>query len=75
MVAQPYPYRVRTPEAERLEIDEITRMGGQGGFVRVVAEMPPSRRESIIASMPSAADLDLIVVDPPAEWIADKGWH
>ena len=38
------------------------------------AEVAPSRRQQIIASMPSAADLDLIVIDPPAEWLADKGW-
>lgn len=42
-------------------------------FVREVAGREP--REQIIARIPSAADLDLIAVDPPAEWLADKGWR
>ena len=67
---------VKTPEAETLEIAEqlaqIQRMRGRGGSV--AAATPASRRERIIASIPSAADLDLIVIEPPVEWLADEGW-
>jgi hypothetical protein len=33
-----------------------------------------NRRAEITARIPSAEELDLIAIDPPAEWLADKGW-
>lgn len=33
------------------------------------------RRRAITARIPSAAELDLIAIDPPADWLADKDWN
>jgi len=31
-------------------------------------------RDEVIAKIPSAADLDLIAIDSPAEWLAEPTW-
>ena len=52
----------------------IARIGNRGAQAEFVEDSPPpaatmlTRRERIAARIPSAADLDLIVIDPPAEW-------
>jgi hypothetical protein len=43
--------------------------------IQVVAISLEKPRDAVIARIPSAAELDLIAVDPPAEWLADKGWR
>lgn len=53
----------------------LGRRGIRTVYIAVESEEPPmTRRQRIIASIPSAADLDLITVNPPAEWLADRGW-
>jgi hypothetical protein len=47
------------------------------GRIRWVVD-PPSRvetRDEVIARIPSATDLDLVAIDPPAEWLAERSWE
>ena len=57
-----------------IEDDLAILLRSRGDFHCVVVPIPLTQRVQIIAEIPSAADLDLIVIDPPAEWLADKGW-
>lgn len=66
---------VESPHPEVRATFNLGRRGIKTVYIAVESgARPPTRRDHIIASIPSAAELDLITVSPPAEWLADKGW-
>src|SRR5687768_1457790 len=42
--------------------------------IQLDAEQEAARRQAIIARMPSDSDLELIAIDPPKEWLAERNW-
>jgi hypothetical protein len=57
--------KFRDPEAAKLPIDDRTRL-------HIVDESDAARRSAIVARIPEAADLDLIAIKPPKEWLDEK---
>jgi hypothetical protein len=68
--------RTATTVVEQSTVLAKFRLGRRGvQVIEIPIETEMTRRDRIIASIPSAADLDLIAINPPPEWLADNGWQ